>query len=139
MTNLNILFAEDDEDDGLILYDSFRQHPSFSNVTWVKNGKELLNALNNPHSEKPDVLLTDINMPLINGIEALEEIFKNKTLNKIPAFVYTSTNNPNYEKKCKELGVKAFLVKPFNLFEMTELPYQILYMLGINAENSGIE
>ena len=127
---LHILIAEDDIDDGEIIEASFARHPSFSSVDIVKNGKELLNFLKNS-SKIPDIILTDINMPILNGIEALTEIQDDSNLKKIPAFVYSTAINPTYEAKCKELGTKGFLIKPFLLEEFYEIPNRILYILGL--------
>ncbi|MES2515205.1 MAG: response regulator [Bacteroidota bacterium] len=127
--NLHIVIAEDDPDDGEIVVNSFNSHPCFSNITWVKNGQELLDFLN-ACEKKPDVILTDINMPKVNGIEALEKVFSDSTLCSIPVFVYSSTANPTYEKKCKELGSLAFLIKPYSLSDFNDIPYQLVYILN---------
>lgn len=128
MKNLHILIAEDDIDDGEIIVDCFRDHHDFSKVTWVKNGRELLDFLRTTQ-EKVNVILTDINMPLISGIEALEEIFKDASLCDIPVFIYSSSINPIYERKCKELGGMGFLIKPYNLLELQNIPIQIVDIL----------
>jgi CheY-like chemotaxis protein len=127
--HLHIVIAEDDLDDGEIIVESFSKHEAFSKVDWVKNGRELLDFLNHGKALKPDVILTDINMPVLNGIEALQEIRRNQRLRSIPVFVYSSTINPIYEVKCRELGTKAFLVKPFNLDDFNEIPRQIIATL----------
>lgn len=127
---LHIIIAEDDEDDGELLYESFSKHSSFELISWVKNGKALLESLRGYSPGKlPDLILTDINMPIMNGMEAAEEIFKDKELCNIPMFVYSSANNPIYDAKCKELGCVAFLLKPFNLAEYDEIPYKLVYLL----------
>ncbi len=129
LENLHIVIAEDDPDDGEIVMESFTKHQAFSRVDWVKNGRELLEFLDSCGDFKPDVILTDINMPILNGIEALQEICRNQQLRYIPVFVYSSTINPIYEVKCKELGTKAFLIKPFNLDGFYEIPKQIIATL----------
>lgn len=128
LENLHIIIAEDDIDDGEIIEQSFLKHPSFSKISLVKNGKELLEFLKSTH-QKPDVILTDINMPIINGIEALAEISINAELNKITAFAYSTSINPTYESKCLKYGVKAFLVKPFVLEEFDEIPNKIITVI----------
>ena len=108
LKDLHIVIAEDDPDDGEFVQSSFSKHSSFTSIDWVKNGKELLEFLNDPKNKRPDVILTDINMPIVNGIEALEAIFQDRELSEIPCFVYSSTVNPVYEVKCKELGFGVF-------------------------------
>src|SRR6476620_6485684 len=115
MNNLHIIIAEDDPDDGEVIVESFTKNKAFAKVDWVKNGKELLDYLRNPEIKKPDIILTDINMPILSGIEALEEISADSKLNTIPAFVFSSTINPVYQARCQKLGTPGFLVKPFNL------------------------
>jgi CheY-like chemotaxis protein len=130
LSDLHIIIAEDDADDGDFVQKSFVKHAAFSKVDWVKNGRELLELLRNSKGKMPDVILTDINMPIMNGIEALDLIFHDPGLCGIPCFVYSSTVNPAYERKCKELGIRGFLIKPFNLLEYDDLPYQIIYILN---------
>ncbi len=124
-----ILIAEDDLDDGEIMLDSFARHPHFTSVEWVKNGREMLDFLADPNNSRPDVILTDINMPIMNGIEALERICANPKFSNIPSFVYSSTLNPVYEVRCMNLGTKGFLIKPLNLRDFDEIPVKIADIL----------
>ncbi len=127
LRKLHILIAEDDFDDGEIIEASFDKHTAFAKVDLVKNGLELLEFLKN--NIKPDVILTDINMPILSGIDALKEICNDDALRGIPAFVYSTAINPIYEAKCMELGTKGFLIKPYSLAEYDEIPNKILEIL----------
>ncbi len=126
-SNLHILIAEDDADDGEVISESFQKHGAFHKVTLVNNGLELLEALEK--GESPDVILTDINMPILNGIEALRQINSEKNYAQIPAFVYSTTINPVYEKQCVELGSRGFLIKPYDLQGFDDIPEKILALL----------
>jgi len=130
LQNLHIIIAEDDIDDGEIIEQSFLKHPSFDKISIVKNGKELLEFLKTAN-HKPDVILTDINMPIINGLEALAEISNDAELSKITAFAYSTSINPIYESKCLQYGVKAFLIKPFVLEEFDEIPHKIINVIHL--------
>ncbi len=129
LTNIHIIIAEDDLDDAEIILESFSKHPAYKKINWVKNGVELLDFLKKCGDEIPNVILTDINMPLMNGLEALEEICKDEELSKISAFVYSSAINPIYEVKCTELCTKGFLIKPFKLHEFDDIPHKIFEIL----------
>ena len=129
LDKLRILIAEDDVDDAEFICESFSKNIRVEKVEWVKNGKELLDFLNNDYNIKPDVILTDINMPMLNGIEALEEISVDKTLSLIPVFVYSSSVNPAYEKRCRELGAFGYLIKPLDLQKFSEIPNQLIDIL----------
>lgn len=127
---LNILVAEDDPDDAEMVIDAIKKSDYFGNAILVNNGEELVEYLNSHKNCLPDVILTDLNMPKKSGFEALEEISKNDKLNEIPVFVYSTSANPVTEEKCKALGVKCFLIKPFNFFEYSNIPKLIADYLG---------
>lgn len=131
-TNLHIIIAEDDTDDAEIMFEIFNSNPNFDKVSLVTNGEELLNYLGNNSNPVPDIILTDINMPILNGIEALQRILSNDELNKIPCFVYSTSINPAYKEKCDALGVKAYLIKPYSIQEFKEIPKSILRILNLN-------
>ncbi len=125
--NLHIVIAEDDMDDADVITETFTNNPSFSKVSLVANGEELLNYLK--ANENPDVILTDINMPIIDGIEALQQILNTNELKDIPCFVYSTSINPSYKEKCDHLGVKAYLIKPYSFEAFAEIPKTILSII----------
>ncbi|AWK05646.1 response regulator [Flavobacterium crocinum] len=127
--NLHIIIAEDDMDDADVITETFTNNPNFSKVSLVANGEELLNYLKNPSNENPDVILTDINMPIIDGIEALQQILNTNELKNIPCFVYSTSINPSYKEKCDDLGVKAYLIKPYSFEAFAEIPKTILSII----------
>jgi len=129
MKNLHILIAEDDPDDGEIMLEIFSQHGSYTQINLVKNGLELLQYLSQG-TEMPDVILTDINMPIMSGIEALEKLHESDNLSSIPTIVYSSTLNPAYQIKCMNLGTKGFLVKPLQMTDYKKSPVTILEILA---------
>lgn len=128
-TNLYIIIAEDDFDDGELIQESFEKHPAFGKVLLVNHGQELLDVLHDT-SDLPDVILTDINMPVLSGIDALKEIYDDSKLQGITSFVYSTTINPIYEAKCNELGVMGFLIKPASLREFEAIPQKIVDSLA---------
>lgn len=130
--DLHVVIAEDDPDDAYIIKRSFTKHEAFKTVNLVRNGEELINYLEENRGHLPDMILTDINMPIMNGVEALSKIFYDARLSKIPVFIYSSTVNPMYEEKCRELGARGYLVKPFSLEKFDDIPYQMIYTLKQN-------
>ena len=126
---LHIIIAEDDNDDADVICETFSNNPNFSKVSLVANGEELLNYLKDATNENPDVILTDINMPILNGIEALQEILSHNDLKDIPCFVYSTSINPSYKQKCDVLGVKGYLIKPYSFEAFAEIPKTILSII----------
>ncbi|MEN2401463.1 response regulator [Flavobacterium sp. MC2016-06] len=129
LNNLHIIIAEDDSDDADVICETFNKNPNFGKVSLVKNGEELLNYLKDEANQTPDVILTDINMPILDGIEALQEILNNNNLKTIPCFVYSTSINPTYKEKCDLLGVKGYLIKPYSFEAFEEIPKSILSII----------
>lgn len=61
----------------------------------------------------PDIILTDLEMPGLNGYELIEAIKKNKALQDVPVVMITSRTDPDYRRKAFELGADEFITKPF--------------------------
>ncbi|MEO6176818.1 MAG: response regulator [Flavobacterium circumlabens] len=129
LNNLHIVIAEDDSDDADVMQETFNKNPNFGKVSLVSNGEELLNYLKNTSNPIPDVILTDINMPILDGIEALQRILNDTDLKTIPCFVYSTSINPAYKEKCDVLGVKAYLIKPYSFEAFEEIPKNILTII----------
>ena len=125
---LFIVIAEDDEDDAEMTFESFRNNASFGRVELVANGLELMEFLR-ASDPLPDAVLTDINMPVMDGLEALKKICGDETLRHIPTFVYSTAINPIYQAQCNELGTRAFLVKPIRLSDYDRIPEKICEIL----------
>jgi len=107
----NILLLEDDD----ILHDiikEFLEEQNF-NIDSFFSGDKALDAIGN---KKYDLLLLDINVPEINGLEILEYLRDIK--NKTPVIFITSLTNIKYLQKAFELGANDYLKKPFDLDEL---------------------
>jgi len=74
------------------------------------NGKEALQVLS---SNEVDMILTDINMPEMNGLEFLEALRSEEKTKDVPVVMITTEGAENVIKKAKELGVNGFVRKPF--------------------------
>ena len=61
-----------------------------------------------------DLIFSDVNMPIMNGLEMVEKIRKQQEFRFIPIVMLTTESKPELKEKAKELGVKAWFLKPFN-------------------------
>jgi two-component system chemotaxis response regulator CheV len=109
LTNKKILFAEDSS---LIrnLLSSFCSKYNL-NATIVNNGKELISAYN---TIKPDIIITDIEMPLVDGLTAIKIIREKEkeATHKAIIIVFSSMYSVENERKAKTVGINAFVPKP---------------------------
>jgi len=83
----------------------------------VLTAEDGLDALEKLKTEKPDLILLDIDMPRMNGLEFAEVLSYTEDLKRIPTIICTSRLLENNKQKALDLGVKAFIEKPFE--EMT--------------------
>lgn len=76
------------------------------------NGQEALDAIKE-NNNKFDLILCDVNMPVMDGIEFCKNYSSNDSIEKKPIFLLTTEINPDLKKKAKEYGVRVWLTKPF--------------------------
>ncbi|MFA7084067.1 MAG: response regulator [Arcobacteraceae bacterium] len=115
LRNLKLLFVEDEEDLITIIEETLKKLQS--NFLTARNGEEALKVLEN--NDDIDAVITDINMPLMNGIELVEQM--NKRGWSIPVIVMSAHTETQYLEKAKELGVKNYLLKPFDFIKFIDL------------------
>jgi CheY-like chemotaxis protein len=119
MINLRtILLAEDDPKDVELTLEALSEYNLANYVKVVKDGVEALEYLRceGQYKERnkglPAVLLLDIKMPRIDGIEVLEVIRADERLKMLPVVMLTSSREEPDLNKCYALGVNAYVVKP---------------------------
>jgi CheY-like chemotaxis protein len=119
MTNLiNILLVEDDEVDIMNVERAFRKN-NISNPLYVaRNGVEALDALKGKHPELvipiPRIILLDINMPRMGGLEFLTEIRKHNEFRSISVFIMTTSNEESDKLAAYDLNVAGYILKPLS-------------------------
>jgi CheY-like chemotaxis protein len=122
----SILLIEDDKDDQFFFIEALNEIGNANIFDIVNNGKEALSKL-----EKsvilPDLIFTDINMPVMNGLECLSEIMRSPRLRNIPV-VILSTDTGTIEL-VRILGAKAFIKKPVDSRTLRE---EIERMVNMN-------
>jgi len=119
-----ILIVEDNPNDIELILEALSESNLAKRVVVVNDGKKALEYLNYEGSfkkrekEYPAVILLDVKMPLMDGIEVLQIIKSDPKLKSIPVVMLSSSSEDHDLKKCYELGVNAFIVKPvsFNQF-----------------------
>ncbi len=87
-------------------------------VNRVENGEEALEFLKNT-DEVPDVILLDLNMPKMNGIEFLKILKEDEVLKYIPAIILSTSNNQKDILECYKIGVAGYIMKPLKYEDYT--------------------
>jgi CheY-like chemotaxis protein len=132
MVNIRtILLAEDNKKDVELTLEALSEHSLANHVVVVKDGVETMAYLRYEDNYKlrkqgnPAVLLLDIKMPRMDGIEVLKAIRSDDKLKTIPVVILTSSREESDLIKSYELGVNAYVVKPVNFKDFIEAIKQI--------------
>lgn len=125
-TQVAILIAEDDEDDRMILKRAFRDCQVLNKIKFLQDGQELLDHLKDSFkgehvSESSFLILLDLNMPRLDGREALKALKKDDVWKKIPVVVLTTSNNPKDIEYAYALGANSYFTKPLGYQELIVL------------------
>ena len=129
--SINILMADDDPDDRMLMKEAMEGNELANRLTFVEDGVELLDFLHKKgkfltrETFRPDLILLDLNMPRIDGREALKLIKSDPGLKSIPVVVLTTSRAENDIKKSYELGVNSYISKPTNFAELVRVARQI--------------
>lgn len=130
-----ILIAEDNEGHAKLIRMNLKRAGINNKVIHFFDGQETLDFLflkgEGPHREKnvPYILLLDISMPRVDGIEVLRQVKKNNVLNKIPVIIITTTDDPKEIKKCYTMGCNNYITKPIEYNNFVEVLKQLGFFL----------
>jgi CheY-like chemotaxis protein len=115
-----ILLLEDDTVDAMTVKRALKDIKVTNPLVRTANGEEALVYLRNEKNEKPCVILLDLNMPKMNGIEFLKVVKQDETLKKIPAIVLTTSKDDQDWINSFQLNVAGYIVKPIDYIKFVE-------------------
>jgi CheY-like chemotaxis protein len=124
---VRILLAEDDDDDFYLTERALKEYRLRNEISRVKDGEELLRYLRGRGEFKgavrpaePSLILLDLNMPKMDGREALREIKSDPVLHHIPVVVLTTSRAEEDVLRSYEFGVNSFITKPLTFPGLVE-------------------
>ena len=114
-----VLMADDDSDDRLLAADAVKESGTSMKMQFVVDGAQMMNYLrrknefiNPSDSPRPDLIILDLNMPVMDGREALREIKNDPKLKTIPVVVLTTSNSDTDVAFVYQTGANSFITKP---------------------------
>jgi CheY-like chemotaxis protein len=141
MSNLKrILFAEDDPKDIELALEALDDHHLANEVVVVRNGAVALDYLfrrgsySNRPAGNPAVVLLDLKMPKVDGMEVLRQIKADERMKVIPVVMLTSSREEQDLVKSYNLGVNAYVVKPISFSQLVEAIKQLGLFWGVLNE-----
>lgn len=133
--DLNVLLIEDN----LIEVMKMKRTISFlelEHILFVANdGEEGLQVLEDK-SKLPDLIILDLNMPKVSGIEFLSILKKNDTIKHIPTVILTTSDNQKDLEECYRLGVSGYVLKPLKYDDYVEKIKNVLSYWSMNELKS---
>jgi CheY-like chemotaxis protein len=119
--NRPILLVEDDKVDAMAVKRAVKDLNITNSLITVGDGEQALELLRDPDRAKPCLILLDINMPRMNGIEFLRVAKADQILRRIPVVVLTTSKEDQDKFDTFDLGVAGYLIKPADYMKFIEM------------------
>lgn len=124
---IEILLIEDDEVDVMTVQRLFKKNHVVNPLYVAENGLEALAMLREPNFQSVAaftehlLILLDLNMPKMNGLEFLTELRSDSNLKKIPVIVFLTSNEERHRIETYHLNIAGYISKPISFSELTQL------------------
>jgi CheY-like chemotaxis protein len=129
--SLNILLIEDDIIEVMKLKRVISSLQLSHKIIEAENGEEALKLLEQK-DKRPDIILLDLNMPKLSGIDFLSILKKSEDLKCIPTIVLSTSNTPNDIVKCYKTGISGYVIKPLKYEDYVSNIEKLLAYWSIN-------
>lgn len=129
--NLKVLLIEDDTIEVMKMHRALSTFEEKHTIIEADNGEKALSILEK-RDQLPDIILLDLNMPKINGIEFLTILKNDDSLKYIPTIILTTSNNQRDLLACYNLGIAGYVLKPLKYEEYVDKVYRLLSYWSIN-------
>lgn len=133
---LNILLAEDDEGHAYLVQTNLKRAGIANPITHVKDGQEALDYIfrENDYASRDlgqPLLILDINMPRVDGVEVLTKIKSNPATALSPVIMLTTTDDPREVERCYQLGCNVYITKPVEYEDFVEAVKRLGLLLQV--------
>ncbi|HMK27905.1 MAG TPA: response regulator [Chitinophagaceae bacterium] len=120
--SVEVLLVEDNVVDAELTIRELQKHNMANNLVHLRNGKDALDFIfatgkyagKREVQHPPKIILLDIQMPKVNGMEVLQKIKTDPRTRSVPVIILTSSKEHPDVQKCYELGANSYIVKPVN-------------------------
>jgi CheY-like chemotaxis protein len=138
---MNIILADDDEDDRLFFTDAFDELKINTKVSTYNDGVELMDYLNAEEAILPDILFLDLNMPRKSGKECLIEIRDNEKFQNIAVAIYSTSSSEEDIEETFVQGANIYIKKPSDFTLLKKVLSDVItinwqyHTSGLNKDN----
>lgn len=128
---MKILFIEDDAIETMKLNRTVSKLPAKHTIIQANNGEEALDILTDT-KKIPDIILLDLNMPRMNGIEFLQILKSNPILKYLPTIILTTSENRTDLLECYKIGIAGYVIKPLKYEDYEDKIQKVIAYWEIN-------
>jgi CheY-like chemotaxis protein len=134
---LDILLAEDDDGHAFLVQTNLKRAGIANPICRVRDGQEALDYIfrqgefADRDAGQPLLMILDINMPRVDGVEVLSKIKKNPATASMPVIMLTTTDDPREVENCYQLGCNVYITKPVAYEEFVEAVKRLGLLLQI--------
>lgn len=134
--SLVVVLAEDDPGHAQLVQRNLQRAGIANEIVHVCDGQQALDYIHRKgsyqhRSANPMLLLLDINMPRVDGVEVLRQVKQHELLSKIPIIMLTTTDDPREIDRCYELGCNVYITKPVEYAALVEAVRRLGLLLQI--------
>ncbi|MFL5745453.1 MAG: response regulator [Niastella sp.] len=135
-----ILIADDDQEDRYLLHTAFEEIGRSNDIYLVENGLQVFKYLETSieQSGMPSLIVLDLNMPILNGMETLSRLKAHNIYKTIPVIMFTTSVHEVEKEKCLEIGAADFIKKPAR-FQQTILTARYLHESASGTSQKAIK
>jgi CheY-like chemotaxis protein len=132
-----ILIADDDQEDRYLLHTAFEEIGRSNDIFLVENGLQVFSYLDSSmeQTNMPSLIVLDLNMPILNGMETLSRLKAHKLYKNIPVIMFTTSIHEVEKEKCLAIGAADFIKKPAR-FQQTVSTAKFLHESAIENRQS---
>jgi len=135
-----ILLVEDNPDDAVLAVRAFKKHDLVSDIVVVRDGVEALEYLHcegeykeRDCNEQPNIVILDLNLPRLNGLDVLKGIRRDKRTNLLPVIMLTSSVDDSDVLNCYGSGANSYIHKPLDFDKFSDISLQLVdYWFSVN-------
>jgi CheY-like chemotaxis protein len=141
---VTILIAEDDDGHAELIMDNLRQAGVFNRMLRFRDGQETLDFFSSAgegarwEKGRAYMLLLDIRMPKVDGVEVLRQLKSNPELKNVPIIMLTTTDDPREINNCYSLGCNCYVTKPVDYNKFAEMLHRLgLFIVVVQVPKDG--
>lgn len=125
---LNIALADDDDDDRTLFKEAIEEIKIKTKLSLFKDGRELMDFLTSPNIVLPEIVFLDLNMPIKNGMQCLQEIRKHSHLKELLVAIYSTSSSEADIEETFINGANIYINKPNSFEELKKAMDKVLQL-----------